>query len=97
MLPAHTPPGAGRGGQTPQATPLAPPTDPPLSSPQLKRQQYLETVMLREVSQRGETLYDTPYMRNLKRHDTKELIYEQKETHRLGEGTYGCLGPWWGE
>ena len=30
-------------------------------------------------------------MRNLKRDDTNKLT-EQKETHRLGEQTYGCWG-----
>ena len=41
----------------------------------------------------GEISYDIPYMWNLKRNDTNELI-KQKETHRLRKQTYGCRG--WG-
>ena len=36
-----------------------------------------------------EILYDITYMRNLKRNDTNELIYKQKQTHRLRKETYG--------
>ena len=39
----------------------------------------------------GETSYDNPYMRNLKRSETNELTYKI-ETHRLRERTYGCRG-----
>jgi len=35
--------------------------------------------------------YDIPYMWNLKRNDTNEFT-KQKETHRLIEWAYGCLG-----
>ena len=48
---------------------------------------------------KGEILYDTPYMWNLKRSDTNELI-KQKETHRLIRQTYvaargrDSLGVW---
>ena len=36
-----------------------------------------------------EIAYDIPYMWNLIRKDSNELI-KQKETHRLREQTYGC-------
>ena len=52
---------------------------------------YLEITILSEVSQTGEISYDIPYMWNLKGNDTNELT-KQKETHRLRERTYGCLG-----
>ena len=39
----------------------------------------LETVILNEVRE-GELLYDIPYIQNLKRNDTKELI-KQKDSH----------------
>ena len=35
------------------------------------------------------------YMWNLKKSDTKELIYKT-ETDRLREGTYGYVGEGWG-
>ena len=38
----------------------------------------------------GKTLFDIPYMWNLKRNDTNELT-KQKATHRLREQTYDCL------
>ena len=42
---------------------------------------------------KGEISYDIPYIWNLKRNDTNELIYKtEKETHRLRKWTYGCLG-----
>ena len=47
-------------------------------------------------SQRGEISYAIPYMWNLKGSDTNELI-KQKETHRLREWTYYCLGEGWEE
>ena len=37
----------------------------------------LETVILSEVKE-GEILRDIPYMRNLKRNDTNELIYKME-------------------
>ena len=44
-------------------------------------------------SGREEILYDIPYMWNLKRNDTNELIYKtETETYRLRKQTYGCLG-----
>ena len=56
----------------------------------------LESVILGEVKsdREQETLYDIPSMWNLKRNDAtfikqKEFI-NQKETHRLREGIYGC-------
>ena len=39
----------------------------------------LETVILNEVRE-GELLYDIPYIQNLKRNDTNELI-KQKDSH----------------
>ena len=33
--------------------------------------------------------FDIPYMQNLKRNDTSELIYKIEITHRLREGIYG--------
>ena len=39
----------------------------------------LETVKLNEVRE-GELLYDIPYIQNLKRNDTNELI-KQKDSH----------------
>ena len=41
-------------------------------------------------SDRGEILYDTPYMCNLRRNDTNALT-KQRETGRLRERTCGCL------
>ena len=38
----------------------------------------------------GETLYDIPFMQDLKSNGTNELT-KQKETPRLRKGTYGCL------
>ena len=38
-----------------------------------------------------EVSYDIPYMQNLKREDTNELIYKTK-IHRLREQAYGCQG-----
>lgn len=43
---------------------------------------------------KAETLYDTPYMWYLKRHNTIEPYLQNRETCRLREQTYGC---WWGE
>ena len=35
-----------------------------------------EIVVLNEVNREAGTLYDAPYRKNLKRHDTDELIYK---------------------
>ena len=35
-------------------------------------------------------MYDIPYRWDLKRNDTNELTFKQKETHRLRKLTYGC-------
>ena len=50
----------------------------------------LEIVKLGDVSQ-TELLYDIGYKWNLKRNDTNELT-EQKQIHRLRQGTYDCQG-----
>ena len=47
-------------------------------------------------SDRGEILYDMPYMWNLNRNDINELT-KQEETHGLREWTYGCWGTEWEE
>ena len=39
-----------------------------------------------------ETAGDIPYMRNLKKHDTDELIYKTETHTDLREWTYGCSG-----
>lgn len=62
----------------------------------VKMKQYpsnLEFVILSKISQkRQETLYDTPYIRNLK--DIIQMnLFTDRETCRLREQTYGC---WWG-
>ena len=47
----------------------------------------------------GEISYGIPYMCNLKRNYTNEFT-KQKQTHRLREGAYGCVGlrgGKWGE
>ena len=46
-----------------------------------------------KLDREGEISYDFPYMWNLKRNNTNELM-KQKETHRLRKQTYGCRG--WG-
>ena len=51
-----------------------------------------EILILSEVSQRRRH----SLCWNLKRNDTNELT-KQKETHRLGEQTYGCWGEGRGE
>lgn len=50
----------------------------------------------KEPSQRGQILYDMPYVWNLKRNDTNELTDKEKHTHRLknkptaaGQDSYG--------
>ena len=56
---------------------------PPSNSPNKN------SVILNDIkSDRGETMYDIPYMWNLKS-DTNELT-KQKETHKLGEQAYDC-------
>ena len=37
-----------------------------------------------------EISHDITYMCNLKKNDTNEVIYRQKQTHRLQKQTYGC-------
>ena len=37
-------------------------------------------------------LYDIPYMHNIKRNDTNQLITKEKQTHPLQEQVYGCQG-----
>ena len=44
-----------------------------------------------KLDREGEISYDFPYMWNLKRNNTNELM-KQKETHRLRKRTYGCWG-----
>ena len=50
----------------------------------------LESVIVSGKSDRGEISYDTPYMWNLKRNDTMNLLTKQKNTHRLRKQTEGC-------
>ena len=52
--------------------------------------------MWSQSDREGEISCDIPYTWNLKRNGTNELP-EQKETHRLREWTYGCLGDGWVE
>ena len=48
-------------------------------------------------SDRGEILYDIPFMWNLKRNDTNECTYKIETDSRLLEPAYGCQGEgWWG-
>ena len=54
----------------------------------------LEVIKLSEVSQTEKEKYNNniPYMWNLKRNDTNELIYKRENRHAdLREQTYGCL------
>ena len=44
-----------------------------------------------KLDREGEISYDFPYMWNLKRNNTNELM-KQKETHRLRKQTYVCWG-----
>ena len=49
----------------------------------------LESIILSKSDQEGEISYDIPYMWNLKRNYTNELI-KQRETHR--KRTHVCSG-----
>ena len=44
-----------------------------------------------KLDREGEISYDFPYIWNLKRNNTNELM-KQKETHRLRKQTHGCWG-----
>ena len=50
----------------------------------------LETVILNEMSDtEREMLYDSPYMWNLERNDTNELIYKTETDSQTQRRTYG--------